>query len=179
MMMRRLILLLVGLLVVLLVALAVALFRGSRPVLPSVPLSPSAGATSTSIPPSPTPTLTPAQHEAVAARLLDEGRQAQSDGDYELAIRRFVDVVTLHPDTTTAPDADFHLGECYDFLDEHSLSLGAFKHLLPATPRAHAAPATYLAGASAEALGDRQSALAYYQDYALAALVSGYVLVSR
>jgi soluble lytic murein transglycosylase len=175
----------VGLLVVLLVALAVALVRGSAHSLPSAPLSPSAPqsptsrATSTSLPPSPTPTLTAAQHETSAARLRDEGRQAQADGDYELAIRRFVDAVTLHPDATAAPDADFHLGQCYVFLDDQRLALASFRHLLSRYPAsAHVAEATYLAGAAAEAMGDRQSALTYYQDYArLKPLVSGYVLV--
>jgi soluble lytic murein transglycosylase len=175
--MRRFTQFLVGLLVVLLIALAVATFRGSQPGTVAIPLSPSASATSTPVLPSPTPTLTPAQHEAEAARLLAEGLQAQTNGDYELAIGRFVTLATLHPSTTSAPEADFQLGKCYAFLEQQSLALGAFKHLLttyPASPRA--APATYLAGAAAEALGDHQSALAYYQDYArMRPMVSGYV----
>jgi soluble lytic murein transglycosylase len=177
MMITRMIQLLAGMLVVLLVALAVALVRGSGQAIPTALLSPSPGVANTAILPSPTPTLTAVQHEAAAARLLAEGLQAQSDGDYEVAIRRFVDITSLHPGVTAEPEAAFHLGVCYTFLGQQGLALTSFRQLLaryPASPIT--ATATFLAGAAAEAVGDPRSALAYYQDYArLRPIVAGYV----
>ena len=68
--------------------------------------------------PSPTPTLSPAQHEAAAAALLAKGKSQRADGDYEPAIASLAEAVSLHPNTPSVVEARFQLGECYRFKEE-------------------------------------------------------------
>lgn len=171
------------LLILIVLLLGTLAARALRPGAPAGALWPSALPSASPSPPmaaptpTATPTLTPAQHEALASALLREGLQLQSDGDYESAIGRLVDILTLHPTTSPAAEASYRLGECYLWKGELQLGLNAFQDTLRRYPDSPFVPqATFLAGSAADGLGNRQAAMSYYQEYArLRPSVSGYV----
>ena len=177
----KLIRFLLAVLLALTVVLAAALLILGPPKLPAamatlIPQLPTSGLTATTGP-TPTPTLTPAQHEAASAALLAQGKRQRADGDYEEAIASLAEATFRHPSASSTTEARFLLGECYRLKDENRLALATFQEVLKLSPgSAFTATATFLAGLSAESMGDRQTAIGYYREHArLRPLVAGYV----